>query len=1008
MKRTFFSKFKRVLVVAMCCVLSVGIVACNEPEETKAADIKVWGAYTTEKILRDKDYTNRYDSTTLKVSAFRNENEATQLIISPSKDVKYTFELSDLKSDNGTILSKDSFSAYIQKYMFVDDVRDKNSLTQVGWYPEALVPYDNAVAYGENVAVARPESDTEGTYYYNNGIYINLKPSKTQPAGLYKGEFTLKIEGESSPRKIKVEAQVFDYTLSDEVHSGTSFTVDWKGLNAQELDSSLELYESYSEFMLDHRISLSSYDGTGHKFWNMSGQLDQFLEDCVQYYSDPRVSLIEIPYTVTNIKYNPLTDDKKAVDTSKEISMEVFKEDDMKKLFRSVIEVSQENNINISSKLYSYYTYFDEAATKMDKITKGQYTLTVASGWYHDVAFQFAIEEAVEKLEAKNKVTPADATKFDDARLDILADVISADELVLVKDLYTRISTDPGLTDGTSNRWENYLFGEMMMHVNNNPASTSIADDPVRVERAEMYRRSYYSNGYKPDGVNYGLMSSEDADKYESAMTNLITAENLFSDFEKELIYDTANIYDLNVGGYHALLDLKCIQVPVTSNYNTEVFRQFTSDCAYVWYPDDVACLWSYGAVAPRTPYPAYHTDAEHLPARLYRWMMYQYDIVADLYWAVWSRSIRSAGYEAQDYYETIFCVDDSSGAVGEGILLFPGVNYDVTWDGNGKWEEERRSPVASIRLKAIQDGLEDYDLLWGLEDMYKVRGVELGGEFEHQNFLNLVSVLGSQMYSGVKATVPSTYQDTSYLETFDTTRKNLAGLLELANVKKVTIDKFELDLDGVEISLSAPSDVELKLNGKVLTASSKNGSINIYNQKIKFTEDSNYLSIEADGKQYFNQFLSGKVVAESITVKSKPADFKVSSEESDVYGKNTLKLVEDSAGNYYEVTVKAPSEISNPYVEINLSKYDVKKTSSKLIVEVFIESLEGVTCNFQDKTSGNVGNEVTVNLSVGSWTRIELDMTTKNIKKDISKIRLSMQTKNPVTLRIRNIAVAG
>ena len=43
--------------------------------------------------------------------------------------------------------------------------------------------------------------------------------------------------------------------------------------------------------------------------------------------------------------------------------------------------------------------------------------------------------------------------------------------------------------------------------------------------------------------------------------------------------------------------------------------------------------MWTYTCMNPRPPYPTYHLDDTLTSSRLLGWMMYNYDIVGNLYW---------------------------------------------------------------------------------------------------------------------------------------------------------------------------------------------------------------------------------------------------------------------------------------------------------------------------------------------------------------------------------------
>ena len=67
----------------------------------------VWTVSGTEKILRDFNYSDNYGDNILKISAFRNENAAGQIIITPLNNTEYTVETADLRNSSGDVLSKD-------------------------------------------------------------------------------------------------------------------------------------------------------------------------------------------------------------------------------------------------------------------------------------------------------------------------------------------------------------------------------------------------------------------------------------------------------------------------------------------------------------------------------------------------------------------------------------------------------------------------------------------------------------------------------------------------------------------------------------------------------------------------------------------------------------------------------------------------------------------------------------------------------------------------------------
>ena len=102
--------------------------------------------------------------------------------------------------------------------------------------------------------------------------------------------------------------------------------------------------------------------------------------------------------------------------------------------------------------------------------------------------------------------------------------------------------------------------------------------------------------------------------------------------------------------------------------------------------------MWWYTCIGPKWKGMNYFIDEAATAPRSHPWMNYLYDVTGILYWNTtsWSRA-------KYDPWETTMTYP---GGNGDGSLLYPG--NKVGYDG----------PVASIRLKLIREGLEDYELL--------------------------------------------------------------------------------------------------------------------------------------------------------------------------------------------------------------------------------------------------------------------------------------------------------
>lgn len=153
---------------------------------------------------------------------------------------------------------------------------------------------------------------------------------------------------------------------------------------------------------------------------------------------------------------------------------------------------------------------------------------------------------------------------------------------------------------------------------------------------------------------------------------------------------------------------------------------------------------WWYGCTDPKAPYPNYEIDHQSLTGiRSMGWMAANYDIIGNLFWSadLYSKAggmgFTSSNKPLEDYYDT---AERFPKANGDGFLVYPGAAYDI--DG----------PVATLRLEALRDGLEEYELLRKLKSSYEVKGSSMGEEYQFDS-TSLFSFLSGFVYDGTKVT---------------------------------------------------------------------------------------------------------------------------------------------------------------------------------------------------------------------------------------------------------------
>ncbi len=296
-------------------------------------------APSTVKVLQKQEYSSGTQKLSFK--GFRNEYENAQVILNATTDIlSYDVELRDLKSGANT-LSKDCFTVYNEKYIIVSEIKDILSGCKAGAYPDALLPLDVAIEYGE----------TQVRKGLNQGIWFNVNISADQAAGVYTGKFALTINGET--REFPVEVTVWDYVLPSATHQKSCFAVYDDALARGELAWTLEMEELYTEALLNYRLQPQSLPtGLGHRFNPSVSELETWIDSLVKYTQDERVTWINIPYK----KKDGKLPDQTAAANGSLVDFDLYKS-----TLLMILKRSAKEGINLMEKLGMWLTNLDEA-----------------------------------------------------------------------------------------------------------------------------------------------------------------------------------------------------------------------------------------------------------------------------------------------------------------------------------------------------------------------------------------------------------------------------------------------------------------------------------------------------------------------------------------------------------------------------------------------------------------------------------------------------------------------
>ena len=297
---------------------------------------------------------------------------------------------------------------------------------------------------------------------------------------------------------------------------------------------------------------------------------------------------------------------------------------------------------------------------------------------------------------------------------------------------------------------------------------------------------------------------------------------------------------------------------------------------------EEIVEKWWYGCNAPKYPYPSTHTDVTNtITLRALGWMQQEYGIVGNLNWAVdyyvtYGKENRDQFVE--DYYgeNADRTKGDGNGAAnGDGYLFYPGGQYGLN------------KPVASIRIEALRDAMEDYEVIYALKEKYKSLGFSVD---------ELLSILGEDLYTGAQVKANS--------KVYEEAREKLYSLAAAANSSaEICIIETNDNANGViESRIYAKKGVEIKNNGQVLSNGVDYNDGVIYTITTTLNNDVNAMNLtyEVDGVEmsYYQNF-GGKVdYLEAATINgsfvSDFASVEQSLETTNPFGinKNMLKLV--------------------------------------------------------------------------------------------------------------------
>lgn len=384
----------------------------------------------------------------------------------------------------------------------------------------------------------------------------------------------------------------------------------------------------------------------------------------------------------------------------------------------------------------------------------------------------------------------------------------------------------------------------------------------------------------------------------------------------------TSEIKEEVVEGIRKLIDV--VTAAYSDAYKGEVetfcpgFTEYDTEASRAKYANQER-KWFYGCINPRAPYPTNKIDDTLLSTRVVGWMQAQYDVEGVLYWTttLFQKGTESGYEDIEDYYGV---AERYGRANGDGLLLYPGKRYGV--DG----------PLGCLRLEAIRDGLEEYEMLYALKNAYLEKETKLraNGVDVAFNFDSLIASLTESLYSGTRVSATT--------ETFASARNALLQLCVLQSGADTYLTDFVDDGYGTAtFTFLASNNATVKANGEAVNA---NGTVTDEDGKIygeysvarSLSQEENWLNMQVsvgENTYAYDSYLGGKVLRIDAS-QMMASDFKKEKVTP------TYELISDASA--------VDSTLSGAIAKLSLPECSAKSAQSIQLVGALVKDINANT----------------------------------------------------------------
>lgn len=232
-------------------------------------------AYTT--VLQDKPFSRFLKKeASIIVNPLINGHDAYQIVIQANEAIKnYAVSISCLQNEKGETLDEQFIEIYNCKYTLVKTNVERFYGFGEGYYPNAILPMEKAVEYGEN-------NVGEG---HNQSIYFSFYIPENMAPGIYRGDFLLVIDGEEIAIPVKVNVR--NVAIPKESHLRSLFLIEWDWHGPSKVRDFAK-YQRYIRLLTKYRLNVSTLIPYPHnqELGNLYGAKADTLEKLYAFHAD--------------------------------------------------------------------------------------------------------------------------------------------------------------------------------------------------------------------------------------------------------------------------------------------------------------------------------------------------------------------------------------------------------------------------------------------------------------------------------------------------------------------------------------------------------------------------------------------------------------------------------------------------------------------------------------------------------------------------------------------------